>query len=441
MRIAIRREISSSSPRPTACIASQKRRWPSTLALILVNRPAAVVFHQSAKASFEQGATSRCSAANCNVFATLVDALVPRRISGFRAGAEGELVVDLGRPPLEYADECVTALLAEREMRERHPTSVAGTGAYGTALYVPAAGQPGTRTLDVRFQLAVASKVPQEEPIDIGAPAEADLIDVPVAELREIAVRLDAVFGQAYRAESVDRVFGHLRSGDGKETGQCWSLRAGPTRIFQAPTGVGKNVIAELLACWCASRGMVTSLVLPANAAVVSTAHALEYSLQVLGVDGDVVPLTSPDSAQKVAETTALGSGPAGLGLWAVERLSYGCALPSAAIAEESADTWEPGSEPCTSLRRVGADGRASGSRYACPWRPSCGKYRNARAATSAMIVVTSHVNWAVLGPHVAQARELADAADHTWRAGWRLCGHSGSHKRHPRAWVGQSRM
>ena len=217
--------------------------------------------------------------------------------------------MDLGRPPLEYADECVMALLAERELHERRPVAVAGTGEYAAALYVPAAGRPGMRTLDVRFQLAVAGKVPAESPIGIGAPAEMDLIEVPVAELRDIAGRLDAAFGETYRAESVERVFDHLQSSEGEEVGECWSLRAGPTGILQAPTGVGKNVVAELLACWCAGRGMVTSLVLPTNAAVVKTAHSLERGLRVLGFDGDVVPLTSPHSAQKVAETTVRGSG------------------------------------------------------------------------------------------------------------------------------------
>jgi hypothetical protein len=115
------------------------------------------------------------------------------------------------------------------------------------------------RTLDVRFQLAVAGKVPAEEPTDIGAPAGADLIEVPVAEVRDIAARLDTASGETYRTESVDRVFGHLQSSDGHNAGGCWSLRAGPTRILQAPTGVGKNVVAELLACWCAGRSMVLS--------------------------------------------------------------------------------------------------------------------------------------------------------------------------------------
>src|SRR5260370_23681726 len=64
IRRAIRRLSSSRSSRLTACIASQNRRWPSALALTLVNRSAAVVFRQSPKASLEPGATSRFSAAS-----------------------------------------------------------------------------------------------------------------------------------------------------------------------------------------------------------------------------------------------------------------------------------------------------------------------------------------------------------------------------------------
>src|SRR5271169_626593 len=56
--------ISSSCSRVTACIASQNRRWSSEVAGILVNRSAAVVFHQSANPAFEHGATSRFSAAS-----------------------------------------------------------------------------------------------------------------------------------------------------------------------------------------------------------------------------------------------------------------------------------------------------------------------------------------------------------------------------------------
>ena len=61
---AICREASCSCSTVTACIASQNRRWSSAEAPILVNRSAAVVFHQSANCAFEQGATSRFSAAS-----------------------------------------------------------------------------------------------------------------------------------------------------------------------------------------------------------------------------------------------------------------------------------------------------------------------------------------------------------------------------------------
>ena len=63
-RTAIRREISSRSSSVTACIASQNRRWSSAEAGILVNRSAAVVFHQSENPAFEHGATRRFSAAS-----------------------------------------------------------------------------------------------------------------------------------------------------------------------------------------------------------------------------------------------------------------------------------------------------------------------------------------------------------------------------------------
>ena len=61
---AIFSDACSSCSRLIACIASQNRRWSSALAGILVNRSAAVVFHQSANAAFEHGATSRFSAAS-----------------------------------------------------------------------------------------------------------------------------------------------------------------------------------------------------------------------------------------------------------------------------------------------------------------------------------------------------------------------------------------
>ena len=64
IRTAIFSLICSSCSAVTACIASQNRRWSSAVAPILVNRSPAVVFHQSANAALEHGATSRFSAAS-----------------------------------------------------------------------------------------------------------------------------------------------------------------------------------------------------------------------------------------------------------------------------------------------------------------------------------------------------------------------------------------
>jgi hypothetical protein len=61
---AIVSDARSSCAGVTACIASQNRRWSSAEAGIFVNLSAAVVFHQSANAAFEQGAASRFSAAS-----------------------------------------------------------------------------------------------------------------------------------------------------------------------------------------------------------------------------------------------------------------------------------------------------------------------------------------------------------------------------------------
>src|SRR5262249_12568884 len=151
----------------------------------------------------------------------------------------------------------------------------------------------------------------------------------------------------------------------------------GPARMLNAPTGVGKNVVAELLACWAAGRGMVTAMLVPSNAGVVRTAHSIEASMRALGIDADVVPLMSPDSVQVTAEAAAMrADGGRPLGDWAYERLAYGCGLPATAHTEEAVDTWVPGSEPCTGLRTVKDDGSVSADRKMCPFKPSCGKFR-----------------------------------------------------------------
>ncbi|MEV0246002.1 hypothetical protein AB0H76_05360 [Nocardia sp. NPDC050712] len=334
--------------------------------------------------------------ANRNVFARLVNELIPGQIPGFRMGADDQLLVDLGCAPLEYVDECLGFLLHEREVRPRAVRAVARSGLFATPLNL---GQRdgGSRTVDVRYRLELTEKeAVREVPTIIGGAADAASVTIPISDLRDLAVQLDTAFGQIHRLESVNRIFDHLGTQPGEEVEDGWALRAGPTQILHAPTGVGKNVVAELVACWCVENNMVASLVVPTNAVVAKTAYSIERSLRALGHDNAVVALTSPRSAQKLAEETARNAGTDPLGEWTFTNLAYGCAMPSAALTDSAVDSWQPGQEPCDGLRKVGEDGRAGGSRAVCPWKRSCGKFRNVRAALTASVVVTSHPNWHV---------------------------------------------
>lgn len=331
--------------------------------------------------------------ANRNVFRDLLDDLIPAHVPDFRILDEHLVLAETGGPPLSVADECVHLLWMERQLRERHPMTIANDGEYLTLLR---GGAPDAPISEASYQLRIDPAVRHEEPIALGEPAEAQEITIPVEDLAAIASRLDAEFAEQHRTDSVKRIFTHVRASPGNEINGRWVLRAGPTRVFNAPTGVGKNVLAELVACWCAQRAMVTSLLVPKNAVVVQAAQAIEACLAALGIDGDVVPLMSPAAIQEVAETTAAGAGGEAtpLGEWAYERLSYGCALPATAHTENAVDAWQRGREPCTALRKVKDDGTVSKGHHMCPWKPTCGKFRLARHACRATVVVTSHGNF-----------------------------------------------
>jgi hypothetical protein len=330
--------------------------------------------------------------ANRTVFGELLDLLLPDRIPDFRALGDGTVLAETGRHPREVARDCAQQLWLEQQARPERPVPVANSGQF--AAWVRG-GAPDARSARATYSLDVVPKTEPEAPIDLGPAAHADTIEVPVADLAALAARADDAFGERHRAASVHRVFSRIQAAAGERAAYAWILRAGPTRMLNAPTGIGKNVVAELLACWAAERGMVTSLLVPSNAGVVRTAHSIEASMRALGIDADVVPLMSPDSLQVTAEAAAArADGSSAVGEWAYERLAYGCGLPAAAHTDEAVDSWAPGSEPCTGLRTVKDDGSVGGGRKMCPFKPSCGKFRLSRQACRAAVIVTSHANF-----------------------------------------------
>lgn len=330
--------------------------------------------------------------ANRNGFADMLASLTPDHIHDFRILADGTFLVEVTRPAREVAEECAQQLWLERQARPRRPTTIANKGEFVTLIR---GHGPGSGVTQATYVLDISPKTEPEDTADLGPAAHADQISVPVADLEAIATSLDSAFGEQHRTASLRRIFTKIQAQPGHRPDRTWTLQAGPTQVFSAPTGIGKNVAAELLACWCAQRGMVTTVLVPSNAAVIRAAASIEASLRALGLDASVVPLMSPNAAQKEAEAAASReTGGGALGPWAYERLSYGCGLPAAASTQDAVDAWDPGHEPCTDMRKIKDDGTISYGRWMCPWKPSCGKFRLARQACRASVVVTSHANF-----------------------------------------------
>jgi hypothetical protein len=330
--------------------------------------------------------------ANRTVFSDLLRILLVEHIPDFRAFGDGTILVETGRDPREVARDCVDQLWLEQQARPGRPVVVANSGQFGSWVN---GGTLDARSGRATYSLEVVPKAVPEPLVDLGAAAQTGTIDVPVGGLAALASQVDEAFGETHRSSSVQTVFSRVRAAPGNPLGRMWTLRPGPTQMLNAPTGIGKNVIAELLACWAADRDMVTSLLVPSNAAVLRAARSVEASLRVLGIDAEVVPLMSPNSTQKEAEAAAADSGGSGtLGEWTYERLAYGCGLAAMAHTDEAVDAWDPGAEPCTGLRKVKDDGSLSSARATCPFKASCGKFRLARQACRATVIVTSHANF-----------------------------------------------
>jgi hypothetical protein len=157
------------------------------------------------------------------------------------------------------------------------------------------------------------------------------------------------------------------------------------------------------LGSWAQKENVTLALSVPTTVAAMELAYGIEEDLRSRGVDpeGLVVPLMSPNSMMAVLERVAATSRDRAFIEWAEERLGYGCALPSTATVDEEVDAWVPGSEHCISLlpvhghsasrqaKKAGAQGPC-----ACPFRPTCGKFRLARQACNAQIIVTTHANF-----------------------------------------------
>ncbi|MCG7524103.1 hypothetical protein MHW47_06555 [Streptomyces sp. OfavH-34-F] len=310
---------------------------------------------------------------------------------------EGQIVVDPGMALPAYVDGFLREL-DELYAAKNHVTASAQTGTHMTTTGVTAPDGRQQTFVDLHYEIRPHHLDPRPPiPVVRDAPPLNDRL-VPFDELKEIARRIDQQAlhrgRSAYREKAVDRFIQQIRSHRNERVGGL-DLTAGNLNELLAYTGFGKSVVLiETFACWAADHGISVAFVLPTNADVVRTAHDIETAMRMCGVEssGGVVPLVSPRSLIKVAETAAARAtgddGPDADWIW--ERFGYGCALAALAGSDESIDRWQPGSEPCAKLRKPS---RGKATTVSCPWRTTCGRFRAVRQACTADIIVTSHAN------------------------------------------------
>ncbi|MCZ4120205.1 hypothetical protein [Streptomyces sp. H39-S7] len=249
------------------------------------------------------------------------------------------------------------------------------------------------RVVDVFYDLDYRGAPAANTVQALAAPPVMNEVVIPFAALEHIAHTLDTLRGQSYRSKAVADIRQHARGRDAAGVGDALHITAGPLRVFHAPTGMGKNVLSELIALWCADNDRVISLVVPQNAQVLDAVHRLRQDLDDLKITAQVTPIISPNSMQDLAEQAA--SNPQddlAFRSWVYQEMSYSCPLTAhATVSAAAVDSWSPGREPCDQLK---ANGRAGSKAYSCPWRGSCGKFRHHRAAAQANILVTNHANF-----------------------------------------------
>ncbi|MBA9056823.1 hypothetical protein [Streptomyces murinus] len=343
--------------------------------------------------------------ANAEAASTILDSLLGSgQIPGCSAIDDGKdersrILVDPGMPMTEFVDGFLRQLDDLFRQKPR-VLQTARTGPHTTTTRVT--GPDGRQQTFVDFHYEIRSHhADPGHPIPSVRDSPA-LLDrcVPFSELKEVATLIDEREREqgrsVYRANAVDRFITQIRSRK-DENLEGLDLTAGSLNELLAYTGFGKSVVLiETFACWAIRRAIPVALVLPTNADVIRAVHAIERAVELCGYKaaGGVVPLISPRSLIKVAETAAARvteNGPDADWIW--RRLGYGCAIATVADSEDAVDRWQPGSEPCARLRKPSQGRRKKNSTVACPWRTTCGRYRAAREACTADVIVTSHAN------------------------------------------------
>ncbi|SPT51220.1 hypothetical protein [Actinomadura madurae] len=229
----------------------------------------------------------------------------------------------------------------------------------------------------------------------ISAPRRTE-VRVNITELLELAGRLDDLRPDRtpYLRATLDKLLAGLREEVGPVT-EDLILLSGLLRVLNAPTGTGKSVLMRVLAVHLAQREVRVAVIVPNVEASLGISREIAEDLDLLGRKAECTPLMSPHRlhgrAAKEVERAGREDSWDESTRWRVDRLAYGCALLELL---DPGSRPKPGDEPCERLHQPDGRGGLGKEVRSCPWKPTCPKFAQSRAAVMAAVVVTNHHNF-----------------------------------------------
>ncbi|MBB4981462.1 hypothetical protein [Streptomyces nymphaeiformis] len=328
-----------------------------------------------------------------------------RRVPGFRLlDGQEQVVAHHGLDPRACADQLLSEM-DDIRAAQLVSSSIAKPGEYTHTLRVPMAGRQSAPVLAYYTFEEHQAPPRRAQPARLRTAPELPEVELKIPGFLQLNAQLDQGTGKAFRAETLEPFFRKMRTGRGEAVEDVLRLQAGPTQVLSAPTGSGKSVLLRSYATWAVQEGNTVALVVDTNANALKLAHAIERDLEEWGVrerlgaeaSTVVVPLMSPNSLMREVDRAVKGSHDPDYVDWVFARIGYSCQLPACASVDEAVDTWVPGGEPCTKLTPVrperGEPYRSMPAPKVCPFRQGCGKFRLARQAAAARVIVTTHAN------------------------------------------------
>jgi hypothetical protein len=224
--------------------------------------------------------------------------------------------------------------------------------------------------------------------------------DIPTSDLLTLARDIDGRYApqDRYLHKVLTGLFTELETTDTVAPMTMLRLLAGPTEVFNAPTGTGKSVLVRVAGSWFALNDLTVTIVLPNVEATLSAAWDITADLAHLRSVGRLqhdrrcAALMSPDGLlERAAKAVTRLKGnlleQSDKALWKLDQMSYGCPL---AHHTRATAPYPPGQESCHRLTPLPPE---QGIRT-CPWMPTCGKFEQQRQACAASVIVTNHHNF-----------------------------------------------